>query len=298
MNDELIQKYLDHLKFKGRCPVYIDNRQTCLYRFKRYLREALSIERFQDVDKASLRKYLDSQRQRLKDITFSGRVSVLRCFFAFLKKKRIIFADPMEELDLHVSRDRSPRNVPDEKTMEWLLEKPDTHTYIGIRDKAMLELLYSTGIRCRELLNLKTGDVDLKENFLCVYCGKGNKDRMVPFGEKAKNALKVYLEITRPHFQRPDSGDHLFLSEPGNPIREWAVHEIIKRHGDQSSATKRITAHGIRHACALHMLKAGAPIEAVQELLGHKNISTTQIYTRLSPKDLKTVHEKYHPRLK
>jgi integrase/recombinase XerD len=202
----------------------------------------------------------------------------------------------MESLDPVPRFDREPRHVPDEKMILNLLSQPDEHTYHGIRDKAVLELLYSTGVRSKELLLLKVQDIDLKDSSLMILNGKGGRQRMVPFGKSAALALEKYLEVTRPHYLKNPNLDILFLSKLGGPLKEWGLYEIIKRYGAKSGHTKGMTAHTLRHACALHMLKGGAPIEAVQELLGHKRLSTTQIYTTLLPQDLKAVHEKFHPR--
>lgn len=295
MSDDLLLKYLEHLKFRCLSPQSIESRRDTLRVFRRYAHEVLS-KKLKDVTSKDIEKYLSQVKPRLKDSTFVGRVSILKNFYIYLKKESIILQNPFEVLDPVPRWDRTPRDVPDEKTVEHLLTRPDGHTYIGIRDQAILELLYSTGIRNKEFLQLRLQDLDLKEHYLLVFYGKGGKQRMVPFGKKAKEAVERYLEVTRPHFQKNPNEDHLFLSEWGNSLKEWAVCELIKRYADKSNHTKRITSHSLRHACALHMLKGGAPIEVVQELLGHKQLATTQIYTRLLPQDLKAVHEKFHPR--
>jgi len=295
VSDDLLLKYLEHLKARNLSPRTIEGQCGKLKIFKSYVGGALS-KKLLDLEGKDIEKYIAERKLKLKPGSLSDEVSHLRGFFRFLKKQNLILQDPMESLDPVPPWDRTPRNVPDEKTVLNLLSQPDEHTYHGIRDRAIMELLYSTGIRSRELLLLQVQDVDLKDSFLMILNGKGNRQRLAPFGKSAERALELYLKVTRPHYLKNPNNNTLFLSKWGNPLKEWAVHEILKSYADRSNHIRGITAHTLRHACALHMLKGGAPIEAVQELLGHKNLHTTQIYTRLLPQDLKAVHEKFHPR--
>lgn len=201
---------------------------------------------------------------------------------------------------------KAERYIPDEKAIRFLIDQMDSRTYIGIRDGAIIELLYSGGLRSKELRGLRIKDVDFRERTLRILNGKFGYQRIVPAGQKALKALQIYLEVTRPHFLKKArpwvtkrlEDDTLFLSEWGNPLEPSAIYTILRRYTQYSPATRRITAHSLRHAFASHLLHNGAPIEMVQQLLGHKRIGSTQIYTHPTIEDLRRVHERCHPREK
>jgi site-specific recombinase XerD len=297
VRSDLLSKYLEHLERRNLSPATIQARREKLSVFISYAGGAFS-KKPQDLTLGEMEAYLADRKPRLKPASFAGEASILKGFFGFLKKENPLLQNPFDVLDPVPRWDRTPRNVPDEAQVANLLAQPDCHTYHGIRDRAIMELLYSTGIRSKELLLLRVQDVDLKESFVMILNGKGNRQRLAPFGKSAQSALELYLKVTRPHYLKDPNNTVLFLSKWGNPLKDWAVHEILKNYADRSNHIRGITAHTLRHACALHMLKGGAPIEAVQELLGHRNLATTQVYTRLLPQDLKAVHEKFHPREK
>ena len=295
MSDDWVLKYLDHLKFRNLSPRTIKSRESRLKLFRSYAAASFS-KKLSDLTIRDIEEYLTYRKPKLKPVTFACEVALLRGFFSFLKKENRILQNPMDSLDPVPRFDRALRDVPDEKAVLQLLAEPDEHTYHGIRDRAIMEILYSTGIRSRELRLLEVEDVDLKDSFVMILNGKGQRQRIVPLGKRAEEALELYLKVTRPHYLKNPNNNALFLSRWGNPLNEWAVYEILKSYAAHSKHIRGITAHTLRHACALHMLKGGAPIEAVQELLGHKNLHTTQIYTRLLPQDLKEIHKKFHPR--
>jgi len=295
VSDDPVLRYLEHLRFKNLSPRTIEGRQSKLRVFRSYASASFS-KKLSDLTPKDIEEYLAYRKTKIQPVSFAGEVTILRGFFQYLKKQELILQSPMDSIDPVPRWDRTPRNIPDEKQIAHLLALPDEHTYHGIRDKAILELLYSTGIRSRELLLLRVQDVDLKDSYVMILNGKGQKQRMVPLGKIAREAIELYLKVTRPHYLKNPVNTGLFLSRWGDPLREWGVHEIVKRYSAKSGHIKGASAHSLRHACALHMLKGGAPIEAVQELLGHKQLSTTQIYTRLLPQDLKLIHQKFHPR--
>jgi len=175
-----------------------------------------------------------------------------------------------------------------------MLNRPCPEEHHGIRDLALLELAYSAGLRRKELVGLEVGDVDLTGGFLKIREGKGGKERVVPLGHKAKEALERYLQVTRPRLQmrKKQETSRLFLTERGAPIKSTTVEEIIVKYRPHH----RIHTHTLRHACALHMLKGGADVRYIQELLGHASPNTTMLYTRLLPADLLQMHHRYHPR--
>jgi integrase/recombinase XerD len=181
--------------------------------------------------------------------------------------------------------------------VEALLEAPKTNTPIGVRDKAMLELLYATGMRVSELVNLNLSDVHLTMGFVRCY-GKGKKERIVPVGSMALNALKVYLETARPKLINPKkrTNDALFLNHHGERLTRQGFWKILKKLAKEANIEKELTPHTLRHSFATHLLENGADLRAVQELLGHADISTTQIYTHVTKTRLKDVYKQYHPR--
>lgn len=176
--------------------------------------------------------------------------------------------------------------TPTEDEMFELLRKPDLDTVKGRRDKAVLELLYSTGLRREEVHNLNTEDVDFNESAVSVRQGKMGKDRIVPLGTLAKGSIKLYLERSRPKWVKGKEDKALFISERGIRMSAYMVYQIVKDY----SPHKKISTHSLRHACATHMLKHGADIVHIQKLLGHSSLKTTQIYTRIMPVELKEMY--------
>jgi len=185
------------------------------------------------------------------------------------------------------------RYTPTETEVLEMLKKPDITTLRGIRDRAILELLYSSALRRKELINLDIDHVNLRDRTVTVLKGKGQKDRFIPMTKKAKEALIEYLEKARPLYNRNPNNKALFLGEWGRRLSAYMINEIVHEY---AGFNMKISAHSIRHATATHMLKRGANIIYLQQLLGHSSPKTTQIYTKLYPMDLITIYNKYHPR--
>lgn len=185
------------------------------------------------------------------------------------------------------------RYTPTETEVLEILNKPDISTLRGIRDKAILELLYSSAVRRSELSAINIDHVNLKERTVRIIKGKGQKDRFIPMTRKAGEAIKIYLEKVRPLYSRNPNNKALFLGEWGRRLSAYMINEVVHEYAGFNG---RISAHSIRHATATHMLKRGANILYLQRLLGHSSPKTTQIYTKLYPKDLIRIYEKSHPR--
>jgi site-specific recombinase XerD len=289
---ERLNEYLEYSKLRGYSHATIKGRRNTLERFIQSIKD-------KPLDEVMLK---DIEAYRIviaENLTKNSVLCVLnhiRGFYRFLHKQGYLLNDLSQLIDLPGRNVGLTRDVPDEKKTALLLNQPDLHTYHGIRDKAVLELIYSTGIRSKETRDLKVGDIDLKERTLAVRSGKGGRGRIVPVGQKAIESLDTYLKITRPHYVKNPEEDHLFVSRLGRSPDYWFINDIIRKYCEQSIYLNGITPHLLRHACALHMLRGGASIESISELLGHKRLSTTQIYTRIYPKDLKAMHAKYHPR--
>ncbi|MEW6279515.1 MAG: tyrosine-type recombinase/integrase [Candidatus Eremiobacterota bacterium] len=227
----------------------------------------------------------------------SRRLSAVKAFFRFLRHSRHLLVDPAAE----VERPRVPRNLPrvllTEKEAVRLLEAPDVKTPLGLRDRSILELLYSTGIRNSELRGLQLDDLLLSSGLVVVRFGKGGKSRVLPLGEEAAYWLEQYLRLGRPRFLEAEGQPWVFLSLKGGPLRtREALSEVVKRAVREAGIQKPVRPHGLRHAVATHMLRRGASLRHLQELLGHASAGTTQVYTRVEISDLRRVHRRTHPR--
>ena len=193
---------------------------------------------------------------------------------------------------------RLPRSILSVSEAKKILLAPDTSSLTGYRDRVMLEVLYSSGIRKSELENLTINDVDYNDGFLQIIKGKGGNDRIVPVGRIARTFLKQYIMTVRPLLVKDTHNDYLFLSLRGNKINSNLLLVIVKKYADKAGIKKTVSCHTFRHSCASSMLRNGANIRIIQELLGHTSLSTTQIYTHVTITDLKKIHSRCHPREK
>jgi integrase/recombinase XerD len=225
-------------------------------------------------------------------------LNAVRSFFAFCAQERIVLLDPARNVELPRVGRRLPRGVLSPKEMRAVLRAPNLATYTGLRDRAILETFYSTGIRHMELLHLRVCDVDLERGYITVIKGKYKKDRVVPLGKVAAHFIREYLTRARPHMLRaadtPESS--LFLSINGTPLAQQSLYGVIHRVAKIAGLEKRLFPHGIRHTCATAMLRGRADIRYIQQLLGHESLASTQIYTHVEIGDLKRVHARSHPR--
>jgi integrase/recombinase XerD len=216
------------------------------------------------------------------------RVSTLKRFYQYCVRERRIAADPTLKLDPPKRAPRFPRSL-SEADVEALLAAPDTTTPLGVRDRAMLETLYATGLRVSELVALKTYEVNLDANVVRVL-GKGSKERLVPLGEEAAHWLSTYVK------QRRSRSNALFVTARGGGMTRQAFWHLIRRYGARAIPGKKLSPHVLRHAFATHLINHGADLRGGQPLLGHADISTTQIYTHVARERLKALHAKHHPR--
>lgn len=228
--------------------------------------------------------FLRSSQKKTRSLV--RNLSALRSFFGFLMRDGKISVNPMMEIDIPKFRAPIPRALSADE-MAKLLDMPKTHK-TALRDRTILELLYATGLRVSELINLKKNDVNLEAGFV-IASGKRSKERMIPLGSHARSILKVYLE------QTDTAMPFLFSNGRGGIITRQAVWKLIRQYGLKIGGVK-ISPHTLRHTFATHLLEGGADLRSVQILLGHEDISTTQIYTHVDRKRLKELHKKYHPR--
>lgn len=230
----------------------------------------------------------------LETTSIARNISAIRSFHRFLILESYMEHDPAELVELPKRPYRLPTVLSIEE-VEQILNQPDTLTYIGIRDRAMLEVIYACGLRISELLNL-TFSRWLPDAGIVRILGKGSKERLVPFGLEARQWMERYLEKVRPQWAHAKSGDVVFLNTRGGKLSRMGFWKILRHYTDQAGIQKEITPHTFRHSFATHLLEGGADLRVVQELLGHADISTTQIYTHIDREYLKEVHKSYHPR--
>jgi len=236
-----------------------------------------------------LRRFLAQLKGRnLKPRSLARKLSSLRSFFKYLQREKVIQTNPAKLLVTPKLDKPLPHFMSEEETVQ-LIESPKTGKINSMRDKAIFEILYSTGIRVSELVGLNVEDVDFFSNIIKVM-GKGKKERMVPIGDQALNALKAYMDSRRVEHQ------FVFANKGGTRLSDRSVRNIINKYILEQAMSQHVTPHMFRHSFATHLLNNGADLRSVQELLGHVNLSTTQIYTHLTTDKLKKVYDKAHPR--
>jgi len=282
---------------KGYSRNTIDAYRNDLVQFSKFL-EAQHVDDWSKVTKDHLTTFiLDMKQREYSSSTVARKVAAVRAFLHFLVSENIIGSDPSENLDSPSVTKRLPRPISQEE-IEALLAAPDTEKGIrGIRDKALLELLYATGMRVTEVVSLDVEDINLASSTIrCL--GKGAKERIIPIYPKAVNALEDYLEHGRLTLIRDADEKALFVNHRGERLTRQGLWLIIKRYVKQVGISEMVTPHTLRHSFATHMLNGGADLRNVQKLLGHANISTTQIYTQVTNKHLREVYDDAHPRAK
>jgi integrase/recombinase XerD len=259
----------------------------------RRLRHQLKSAREVTID--HITEYLaERKRAGLAASSIKLIVVALKIFFRFLLGKGIVRRDPTETLSLPRIERYLPETLNEIQT-EQLLDAIDTTAPLGLRDRAMIELLYASGLRISELANARLENFNAEERILRVV-GKGNKARLVPVGRKACEALAAYLSTERPKLLSRRTGNEIFLSARGTKITTVRIWQIVKKHAKRSGLEANIYPHLLRHSFATHLLGNGADLRIIQEMLGHADISTTQVYTHVDQQRLKAVHRKFHPR--
>jgi integrase/recombinase XerD len=233
---------------------------------------------------------------RLSASTQHLRLGAVRAFFGFLSQEGELLINPARQLQLPKRRKSLPQALLTPKEAVHLLESIDTTAPLGLRDRAIIEVLYATGIRASELCALWLVDFDPGSGTLTVRAGKGNKDRVVPLGPIASAVLSDYIARGRARLLGRKAACEIFVSRRGRPLHRGNLPAVVARAARHAGLTKPIRPHRLRHACATHMLKGGADIRHIQKLLGHASLATTEIYTRVEISDLQSVHRRFHPR--
>lgn len=295
------ERLYEHMAVMGYSPSTILTWRHIIKRFTAWCREREIYTPFQVTRELLERYQRHIFRYRKEDgtpLAFSTQLHVsiaLRGYFKFLAKKHYLVYNPAAELDMPRKERTLPRYVLTQEEAELIISQPDVTKPYGIRDRAILETLYSTGIRRMEVANLKIFDIDFRDGTMMVRQGKGKKDRMVPIGKRALLWIEKYLREVRPKLVYGIDENYLFITQFGEPLTKESLGILVSDHVKQSKIGKPGGCHLFRHTMATLMLENGADIRYIQHMLGHACLDTTQIYTHVSIKKLKEIHEAVHP---
>ncbi|HSJ06974.1 MAG TPA: site-specific tyrosine recombinase XerD [Longimicrobiales bacterium] len=290
-----VESYCEHLELeRGLSPRTVDAYRRDLERLAAFM-QSRGVARPADVGATELREYVYHLKDRgLQASSIRRSVSAVRTYFGYLLAEGVVVADPTDRVELPSAWRRLP-GVLSREEVASILDAPDPGDRLFWRDKALLEFAYASGTRVGEVMALKVRDVDLQEG-LALVLGKGSKERLVPIGRAALQALIVYLREIRPVLAGNRAEGIVFLNARGTPLSRMGVWKILRRHVERAGIRKRVTPHTLRHSFATHLLEGGADLASVQEMLGHADISTTQIYTHVEREYLRDVHRRFHPR--
>jgi integrase/recombinase XerD len=290
-----LEEFRDYLQFeRGVSPRTLEAYGRDLNRLVQYSNR-IGIEDVVKLTPALLREFVyDLKDQGLAATSIRRTLSGVRTYFGFLIAEGHVKADPTEQVEMPKIWRKLP-GVLSREDVAKILEAPNITDRLYWRDKALLEFAYASGVRVSELATLKVRDVDLTEGMATVL-GKGAKERLVPIGRSAQRALDIYIRETRPGLAKKEGQGVVFLNAQGRPLTRMGIWKILRKHVKRAEIRKRVTPHTLRHCFATHLLEGGADLAAVQEMLGHADISTTQIYTHVDREYLRDVHKRFHPR--
>ena len=293
--DQLLDSFLAYITVeKGLSKNTLESYGRDVRKFLTFLEEG-HIETVHEIKYENILDFLSSfKKQGFSDTTTVRTIVSIKQFFKYLLLEKIIKEDPTSQIHTPKMKKSIP-GVISLEDVEKILSAPDESTPEGLRDLAMLEVLYATGIRVSELIHLKLNEVNFEMGFVIVY-GKGSKERIVPMGEQAQEKLKTYMEHSRSTLLKQKDCKELFVTRRGKAMTRQGFWKLIKTYALKANITKPISPHTLRHSFATHLLERGADLRTIQIMLGHSDISTTQIYTHVENERLKEIHKKYHPR--
>ncbi len=297
---ELIPVYLRYLKTIGRSPFTIRNIRYGLNHFEAFMESEKCFDT-SDLTTETVEAYqeeiaftLTSKGTLLSLATQIQMICNVKGFTEYLRDNDYLYQDPGAK----IKPPRQPKSLPkvilDEKEIQQLMNAPDMRTNRGYRNRIILEILYDTAIRRLEMSRIKLSDLDLEAGYIRII-GKGNKERVVPLSNRVCKLIKNYLLFVRYAFLQEEDDGHLVLNRWGQRMQPGSIANAVKRCVHLSKIKKKVSTHSLRHSCATHMLRNGAPLRHIQEMLGHESLKSTQIYTRVTINDLKKIHAKYHP---
>ena len=291
--DTLISRFLDNLWLeKGLSENTLHAYRSDLLQFQQWL--ASRQQGLLQTDAATINAYLAKLVTQKSTRSVARLLSALRSLYRYLLRENLLASDPTALVD----SPKPGRKIPDslsEEDVEKLLQAPDTDTDLGVRDRTMLEILYASGLRVSELVNLSMAQINRNQGVLRVM-GKGSKERLVPLGEQALEWLEMWLGEARANIMQSRQADAVFITRRKQAMTRQAFWYLIKRYARQAGISKPLSPHTLRHAFATHLLNHGADLRAVQMLLGHSDLSTTQIYTHIARQRLQSLHKAHHPR--
>lgn len=292
---ELIELFLNYLSAeRGLSDNTLSAYKNDLSKFIKYLQKQ-NINNLSKTTREDISSYMWSEKkQGLSENSLSRNLAAIKVFCRFLLRERIISTDPTDMMESPKLWKRLPQTL-SLREVESLLSAPNIKRNQGLRDRAILEIMYATGMRVSEVTNLHIQDVNLDVGFVrCI--GKGQKERIIPVGKRSVHFTSRYIDQVRPKLLKNRTGSALFLSRLGGRMSRQSIWKIIKGYAKMAKIKKAIRPHTLRHSFATHILQGGADLRAVQEMLGHSDISTTQIYTHIDRDRLKQIHKKFHPR--
>ena len=300
----LIERYRQQLEILNFSPRTVTGRLVHLRRFAKFLgeqniAEVATITSGTVADHQRDLFYLPTSRGTARSVSYQNQsMHALRSFFRFMKTEGYVAQDVAESLPLARTPHTLPRTILTPEEARKVIETPDTGCLLGYRDRTILETFYATGIRKSELMNLTANDVNLEEGVLRINGGKFNKDRVVPLTRLASSFLETYLKAIRPALLQGRVSDRVFISQRAGPLSKNALGELVEKYARMAGLSKHVTCHIWRHSCATHLVQNKASLRHVQELLGHRDLSTTERYLHLTITDLKEAHRQFHPREK
>jgi integrase/recombinase XerD len=290
----VIEAFLDHLRVE---------RRLAAHTLESYARDLAALEKYaaglgvkaDALDRHALEEFVRRQITRgLAPRSVARSVAAIRGYYRFLVLDRRLAGSPADDLQPPHAWPALPKFLSLEE-VDALIAQPDVATPLGIRDRAMIEVLYATGMRVSELIGVRTADLHLREGYLtCI--GKGNKERLIPTGDQAIEWIERYQKTARPAILKGRASPRLFLNVRGGPMSRVGFWKILKRHGLRANLPRTLSPHVIRHSFATHLLERGADLRAIQMMLGHTDLSTTQIYTHVLEARLRSVYDRFHPR--
>jgi len=293
-NENLINDFIDYLRFERRLSKNtIVSYERDLEKYRFFLNRS-KIKEILNVSNDQILYFLEFIYKTQNSSSVSRILSTLRTFYKYLVRDGKIQKNPFSS----IKNPKLPKKILeilDEQEVKKFLESIPSSSYLELRDKAMFELLYSCGIRVSEIVDLKLSDIDFDEG-LIRFIGKGNKERITPIGDSAKDCLEKYIRAARYNLERERKSENVFLNRNGQKMTRQGFWKILKKYAGKVNISKNLYPHLFRHSYATHMLERGADLRIVQELLGHSSISTTEIYTNINKKHVKETYFKYHPR--
>ena len=293
--EHLLDQFLNYLVVeRGLSPNTLESYSRDLIKYLEYLSRKCIKDINETSDLTVISFFTSLKKDGLSNRSIARNLSSIKMFYKFLAEDHHIKSNPTLNIETPKRESKLPQVLSMEE-VDSLLKIPDRNTPLGLRDAALLELLYATGLRVSEIISLPLNNINLEAGYLIAY-GKGSKERLVPIGEVAQNLIKEYLEKARPALLKKKQSNYLFITRRTKPMTRQGFWKLIKKYASASGIKKNITPHTLRHSFASHLLERGADLRSVQIMLGHSDISSTQIYTHVTTERLKKIHNQYHPR--